>query len=61
VVESGLEVGEKVVIDGLDRLRDGARVTLADAAPPAGTPGPGGERHGGGGPEQQGQGRHRRP
>jgi membrane fusion protein, multidrug efflux system len=28
-VNSGLSVGERVVVDGTDRLRDGARVTLA--------------------------------
>jgi membrane fusion protein, multidrug efflux system len=30
-VNSGLSVGERVVADGTDRLRDGARVTIADA------------------------------
>ena len=29
---SGLEPGESVVIDGADRLRDGAKVTIASAA-----------------------------
>jgi membrane fusion protein, multidrug efflux system len=28
-VNSGLSVGERVVVDGTDRLRDGARVTIA--------------------------------
>lgn len=43
VIETGLQVGEKVVIDGVDRLRDGSKVraitgeTSADA--PVGTPG----------------------
>jgi multidrug efflux system membrane fusion protein len=32
---SGLEPGERVVIDGTDRLRDGAKVTLAPAQPAA--------------------------
>ena len=31
-VESGLAVGERVVVDGTDRLRDGARVTVPRAA-----------------------------
>jgi multidrug efflux system membrane fusion protein len=30
-VNSGLSVGERVVVDGTDRLRDGARVTIAGA------------------------------
>jgi len=30
-VNSGLSVGERVVVDGADRLRDGARVTIAGA------------------------------
>jgi len=36
---SGLQPGESVVIDGMDRLRDGAKVTLADANRPNSTPG----------------------
>ena len=36
---SGLQPGESVVIDGMDRLRDGAKVTLADANRPNATPG----------------------
>jgi membrane fusion protein, multidrug efflux system len=52
-VKSGLTVGERVVVDGTDRLRDGARVTIPAAsaqapgaatppaaAPPAASPGP---------------------
>jgi multidrug efflux system membrane fusion protein len=31
VVTSGLQVGEKVVIDGVDRLRDGAKIRMAAA------------------------------
>jgi len=34
-VQSGLNGGEQVVIDGADRLKDGAKVTVA-AAPPSG-------------------------
>jgi membrane fusion protein, multidrug efflux system len=35
-VISGLATGEQVVVDGTDRLRDGARVVVPGAAPPAG-------------------------
>ncbi len=41
-VTSGLAVGDKVVIDGADRLRDGAKITVpppASATPAAATPG----------------------
>ncbi|GBU19575.1 MULTISPECIES: MdtA/MuxA family multidrug efflux RND transporter periplasmic adaptor subunit [Methylobacterium] len=50
VVTEGLKVGDRVVTDGTDRLRDGGpvRITSADgtatAAPPAGAPGAEGER-----------------
>jgi membrane fusion protein, multidrug efflux system len=37
-VTSGLAAGEQVVVDGTDRLRDGARVTVPGAAPVANTP-----------------------
>jgi membrane fusion protein, multidrug efflux system len=44
-VTSGLSAGQRVVVDGLDRLRDGARVTIpggaAQAPAAAGTPAPG--------------------
>ncbi|MGD0418918.1 MAG: efflux RND transporter periplasmic adaptor subunit [Xanthobacteraceae bacterium] len=44
-VTSGLSTGQRVVVDGTDRLRDGARVTIPGAAAPAptaaGTPAPG--------------------
>ena len=54
---SGLEPGESVVIDGTDRLRDGAKVTLAPAQPatPAaeGQPQPPGQR------QKQGGGQRR--
>jgi len=42
-VNSGLAVGDRVVVDGGDRLRDGARVTVPGAqgqAPAAGAPAP---------------------
>ncbi|MBP6019538.1 MAG: MdtA/MuxA family multidrug efflux RND transporter periplasmic adaptor subunit [Burkholderiaceae bacterium] len=52
-IVSGLELGQRVVIEGTDRLREGAAVQIIDAAtatdvsPPAATPGPsqaGGQR-----------------
>jgi multidrug efflux system membrane fusion protein len=39
VVSSGLAVGEKVVTDGADRLREGSKVRLAPPRPDAGKPG----------------------
>ena len=50
VIASGLKAGDKVVIDGVDRLRDGAKVKVVDnpAAPRgAGRGRPGAERSGG--------------
>lgn len=38
-VVSGLKVGERVITEGADRLRDGARVTLPGDAPGQGGPG----------------------
>jgi multidrug efflux system membrane fusion protein len=35
VITSGLAAGDKVVIDGVDRLRDGAKVKVVDHAPAA--------------------------
>jgi multidrug efflux system membrane fusion protein len=50
VIESGLAAGESVVTDGVDRLRDGAAIRLAGAAPAAtpgtGEPAKGQHRHG---------------
>ena len=44
-IESGVEAGERVVVDGADRLREGAKVELPD---PSATPGRrGGARKGG--------------
>ena len=45
-VLSGLSVGDEVVIDGADRLRDGAKVMLPGAKPSAGA-GAHRHRHGG--------------
>ncbi|MFN3076392.1 MAG: efflux RND transporter periplasmic adaptor subunit [Alphaproteobacteria bacterium] len=48
LVESGLEMGERVVTEGMSRLKDGAKVTLPD---------PGGGKSGGkGGPGDKGKG-----
>ena len=33
VITSGLKAGDKVVIDGVDRLRDGAKVKVVDKPP----------------------------
>jgi multidrug efflux system membrane fusion protein len=45
-VESGLSPGDRVVTDGADRLRDGAKVSIPDNAHPQGATG--GKRVGGG-------------
>ncbi|NMM21403.1 MAG: efflux RND transporter periplasmic adaptor subunit [Rhodoferax sp.] len=44
-ITSGLQIGEKVITEGADRLNDGAKVTLAGDKP-AGAPGAGGKRKG---------------
>jgi membrane fusion protein, multidrug efflux system len=49
VIASGLKAGDKVVIDGVDRLRDGAKVTVADGATPVATLGARGQDESGGG------------
>lgn len=54
-IVSGLEAGERVVTEGADRLKDGARVQLADRAP-----GPGRGASGAGRGEGRGEGRGRR-
>ena len=61
VIANGLSAGEKVVIDGVDRLRDGAAVRVSQARPDAGASAPSAEEQGGGGGQhkhrhQQGQG-----
>jgi multidrug efflux system membrane fusion protein len=68
-IMSGLAVGEKVVIDGVDRLRDGAMVVVNEAVP-GGAQGHGGQDRNqgpqrmngtGGGAAEDGEGhRHRR-
>jgi multidrug efflux system membrane fusion protein len=54
VIASGLAVGENVVIDGVDRLRDGAKVSVRNNANAAAQTPPTGSGAG------QGQHRHRR-
>lgn len=39
LISQGLQAGERVVTEGGDRVKDGGRVQLADAAPPAGARG----------------------
>ncbi|MBK6006377.1 efflux RND transporter periplasmic adaptor subunit [Ramlibacter ginsenosidimutans] len=43
-IVSGLQVGERVITEGADRLRDGARVTLPGESPQGGGPGGNGGR-----------------
>ncbi|HUA56193.1 MAG TPA: MdtA/MuxA family multidrug efflux RND transporter periplasmic adaptor subunit [Candidatus Sulfotelmatobacter sp.] len=59
-IASGLDVGARVVVDGADKLRDGAKVTVPDpqaAAPTAAAGAAAPKRQGAG----QGQGHHRPP
>ncbi len=44
VITTGLKEGESIVIDGADKLRDGAMVTTVQAAPAAAQRGPRGDR-----------------
>ena len=46
VIASGLQVGERVITEGADRLKDGARVVLPGDAPGAGGGRAGGRRQG---------------
>ncbi len=59
VIDTGLEAGESVVIDGVDRLRDGAAIRMVDAKAPAGDGAAGQREHKGGG-DGSGQHRHRK-
>ncbi len=64
-VASGLKVGDIVVTEGGDRLRDGARVQLAGAPPAAGAAGSAkrgnGNGNGNGGKRGDGKKRGNRP
>ena len=53
-VDFGLEVGESVVVDGADKLREGARVELASRDPAAARKGGDGARKKGGGKGKKG-------
>ena len=68
-IESGLSPGDRVVVDGADKLRNGAKVVPRNAqgAPDGGTPGagapaaaPGGVAPGAAAPDSPGSGRRRR-
>ena len=54
LVESGVEPGELIVVDGMDRLREGARIELASADKGAARKGGDGERGKGGGNRRKG-------
>jgi membrane fusion protein, multidrug efflux system len=65
VITSGLKAGDKVVIDGVDRLRDGAKVAVVDSPASPGTQAPAGDglEQGAGGPaagSANGNGQHHR-
>ncbi|MGL4961145.1 MAG: MdtA/MuxA family multidrug efflux RND transporter periplasmic adaptor subunit [Inquilinus sp.] len=67
-VQDGLQPGDRVVVDGTDRLRDGAHVTVAGGdgagqgapAAPADGSGQAGQRRHRQGTDEGGQGQHRR-
>jgi len=56
-VDAGLELGERVVVDGADKLREGARVELASRDPAAAPKGGDGARKKGGGFRKKGDGK----
>ena len=59
VVTTGLSAGDKVVIDGVDRLRDGAKVKVVDqAAAESGQAGAGAAPEAGGDGSAKGAGQH---
>ena len=61
VITSGLKAGDKVVIDGVDRLRDGATVKVVDGpASPAGQAAAGGGLEQSGGASEAGSAQHHR-
>ena len=61
VITSGLKTGDKVVIDGVDRLRDGATVKVVDGpASPAGQAAAGGALEQSGGASEAGSAQHHR-
>ena len=54
VIETGIEPGELVVVDGMDRLREGAKVDLPSSEKGAARKGGDGERRKGGGNRRKG-------
>ena len=54
VIESGVEPGELIVVDGMDRLREGAKVDLPSAEKDVARKGGDGERKKGGGNRRKG-------
>ena len=56
-VDAGLELGERVVVDGADKLREGARVELASRDTAAAPKGGDGARKKGGGFRKKGDGK----
>ncbi|HEY3912330.1 MAG TPA: MdtA/MuxA family multidrug efflux RND transporter periplasmic adaptor subunit [Stellaceae bacterium] len=56
-VRSGLQPGDKIVIDGADKLRDGAKINVRAEAPAPGAP-PAAGAAPGAGPEKAGKKRH---
>ncbi len=59
-IESGLAPGERVVVEGSDRLRDGARVEMPDRSAGAAGEGKAGEGKAGEGKAGKGEGKRRR-
>jgi multidrug efflux system membrane fusion protein len=57
-ITDGLSQGETVVVDGADRLKDGATVVLPGAKPPATTAGPESQHHGWSGQHRHGHHHH---
>ena len=59
-IAKGLDAGERVVTEGGDRLREGARVQLAGDRPASGASGAFGGRRGASGPDGGGSGPRQR-
>ncbi|CAG4916333.1 MdtA/MuxA family multidrug efflux RND transporter periplasmic adaptor subunit [Paraburkholderia gardini] len=58
-IQSGLQVGERVVIDGSDRLREGAKITIPAASGAAGASAASGTAHASGAAAASGARRHK--
>jgi multidrug efflux system membrane fusion protein len=59
-ISAGVKSGELVVVDGTDRLRDGASVSLPEAGGRAGSPGEGKKGPGKGSGKGSGKGNRKR-